>query len=139
MVAVTIEEQKIAQLGNCVAEKCECQSVMAEFRDSIGERLKEERLRLALTQPELAEIGEVSKRSIHAWEQGEATPNAAFLASIAAKGADVLYIVTGRHEHPVTPDALRADEVALVDAFSGLEDPIRPTVLSLVQWMAKRQ
>jgi transcriptional regulator with XRE-family HTH domain len=61
----------------------------------IGERLKEERIRLGKNQEDFAAIGEASLRSQIDWEKGKAFPNAKFLASIAEAGADVQYILTG--------------------------------------------
>lgn len=62
---------------------------------TIGERLKEERQRLALSQAALGEIGGVQKRAQINYEAGERYPDAAYLAAIARAGADVQYIVTG--------------------------------------------
>lgn len=65
------------------------------MRLEIGVRLREERERLGFSQQAFAEIGGASKRSQVEWEKGAQVPNAEFLAHIAARGADVAYIVTG--------------------------------------------
>ena len=62
----------------------------------IGTRMREERERLGMTQEELGQIGGVLKRALIRYEKGERMPDAAFLAAIAAAGADVLYILTGQ-------------------------------------------
>lgn len=66
------------------------------MRIEIGTRLKEERERLGLTQPEFAALGGASKRSQIEWEKGGQVPNAAFLAAVDMHGVDVQYVVTGR-------------------------------------------
>lgn len=65
------------------------------MRIAIGQRLKEERERLGMSQQAFAEIGGASKRSQVEWEKGAQVPNAEFLALIAERGADVAFIVTG--------------------------------------------
>lgn len=62
----------------------------------IGIRLREERERLGMTQEGLGQAGGVLKRALIRYEKGERMPDAAFLAAIAAAGADVLYILTGQ-------------------------------------------
>jgi len=62
----------------------------------IGERLRDERLRIDMQQIDFADSCGVSRRTLSSWENGEATPNAAALAVMAALGVDVLYVVTGQ-------------------------------------------
>lgn len=61
----------------------------------IGERLKSERMRLGAVQDGFAQTAGVSRRTVLAWEKGEQTPSAEFLAKLAVAGVDVLYVVTG--------------------------------------------
>lgn len=49
-----------------------------------------------MTQEGLGQAGGVLKRALIRYEKGERMPDAAFLAAIAAAGADVLYILTGQ-------------------------------------------
>lgn len=63
---------------------------------SSGERLKEERLRLAVAQIDMAEKCDVSRKTLLAWEKGEQTPNGAAFSVMDALGVDVLYVITGR-------------------------------------------
>lgn len=62
----------------------------------MGDRLRDERLRINLQQNDLADQCDVSRRTFSAWEKGESTPSAEALAVMAGYGADVLYIVTGQ-------------------------------------------
>ena len=72
-----------------------------EINVYMGVRLKEIREALALSQTEFAQIAGnagvpgATRQSQAKYEKGLATPSAAYLAAIAAAGADVLYILTG--------------------------------------------
>lgn len=84
------------------------------FLTAIGERLKEERERLKLSQSAFAALAGASKGSQIAWEKKDGpSPSAADLERFAAAGADVLYIITGKRtpaagqSPPVNVDVLR--------------------------------
>lgn len=72
----------------------------------ISKRFKEERERLCFSQAAFAELGGATKWSLINWEAGRQTPNGAYLAAIAAHGADVLYILTGQRSQIISPQAL---------------------------------
>ncbi len=65
-------------------------------RMSIFLRLREERERLGFSQEAFGALGGVQKRAQINYEKGERHPDSAYLAAIAAAGADVLYILTGQ-------------------------------------------
>lgn len=62
---------------------------------SFGQRLREERLRLAKNQTDFAQQGGVTKKTQMLYEAGSRSPDASYLAAIEAAGADVTYILTG--------------------------------------------
>lgn len=62
---------------------------------TVGERLREERLRLGLSQAELGTAAGVQKQAQLKYEKGERAPDTSYLVAIADAGADVQYIVTG--------------------------------------------
>ena len=62
-----------------------------------GERLKHERLRLKLTQAQMAHAGGVKRQAQGFYERDVTLPRAPYLAAITLLGVDVLYIITGRH------------------------------------------
>jgi transcriptional regulator with XRE-family HTH domain len=62
---------------------------------TIEERLKEERGRLGLNQTDFAALAGRTKKTLIDYEKGATSPDAKFLAAIAAEGADVQYILTG--------------------------------------------
>ena len=75
---------------------------------TIGERLREERDRLALSQPAFAEVGGVQKRAQINYEKNERYPDAAYLAAVAEAGVDVLYVLTGQREQKMTGQSYAA-------------------------------
>ena len=62
-----------------------------------GERLKNERLRLKLTQAQMAFAGGVKRQAQGFYERDVTLPRATYLAALTLLGVDVLYIITGRH------------------------------------------
>lgn len=78
-----------------------------------GDRLREERERLGFNQTDFAELCGLRKLAQIGYEQNKRFPNSAYLATIAAAGADVLYILTGqRSSGPLPPR-----EEALLDHY----------------------
>lgn len=90
---------------------------------SIGERLREERERLGLSQTEAADIAAnagvagATRQSQALYEKGKRMPDAAYLAAIQAAGYNVLYILTGQRGGGASPPPLKPDEAALVDNY----------------------
>ena len=68
----------------------------AEIRVIFGQRLKQERDRLGLSQAAIAERGGTKVRTYQDWERDIATVSAEFLARISAHGVDIEYVLTGR-------------------------------------------
>ena len=87
----------------------------------IGNRLREERERLGLTQPVFAELAGAKKRTLIDWEKDVSSPTAVQLAQLAAAGADVLYILTGQRaggaSAPPPPRAVSEGDRILLDNF----------------------
>lgn len=88
---------------------------------NIGDRLKEERERLRMTQESFSVAGGAGKRAYIRYEQGERLPDAGFLAAISASGADVLYIVTGQR----TDGLLSAEEQTLLSYYRDAPAAVR--------------
>lgn len=83
------------------------------MQKSTGERLKEERVRLGLSQAALGEIGGVRKQAQLNYEKGERNPDSAYLSAIAKFGADIQFIVTGIR----SAESLSPDEKELINLF----------------------
>ncbi|MDG4552851.1 MAG: transcriptional regulator [Candidatus Competibacter sp.] len=78
-----------------------------------GERLREERERLGFNQTDFAAIGGLKKLAQINYEQDKRAPDSAYLAAIAAAGADVQYIITGQR----SVERLPSREAALLDNY----------------------
>lgn len=80
----------------------------------IGERLREERNRLRLSQSVLGAIGGVETNAQGNYESGSRSPKASYLEKIATAGVDINYVVTGfRTPHLAS---LRQNKVYACDA-----------------------
>jgi transcriptional regulator with XRE-family HTH domain len=62
---------------------------------TIGSRLRSERKRMGLSQTAFAELGGVSRKAQHRYEQDERAPDVRYISRIAQAGADVLFVITG--------------------------------------------
>ena len=76
------------------------------FMSTYGDRLKNERLRLKLTQAQLADAGGVGRHAQSCYERDITQPRADYLAAITLQGIDTVYIITGRRTLPVSLSAL---------------------------------
>lgn len=61
----------------------------------IGTRLRDERIRLGLSQTEFGNYGGVRKNTQSKYESNERAPDALYLANVAKHGVDVQYVITG--------------------------------------------
>lgn len=90
----------------------------------IGERLKEERERLRLTQPVFAAQANTKKGSVINWEKGASSPTAVQLAALADIGVDVQYVVTGRRSE----EALSEEVVEIIRLYQNAPIQVRAAV-----------
>lgn len=93
---------------------------------SFGERLKEERLRLGLSQEEFGEIGGVQKLAQRNYEKGNRNPDASYIAAVTAAGVDILYVLTGQRNDAAP--ALSSRETALLDNYRHSNDQGRDAI-----------
>lgn len=70
---------------------------------SIGARLREERQRLGLNGADFGALASIGQRSLYRYEANERSPDAVFLAALAAHGVDVLYVLTGKRIGAAVP------------------------------------
>jgi len=99
---------------------------------TMGERLKEERLRIGVNQTVLAEKCGVTKNTQLAYEKGERNPDTAYLAAAVSLGVDVLYLITGQRL-PVSDSALSADEMEMVEHVRALDEDDKGAVKRLLR------
>lgn len=102
---------------------------------TIGERLKEERSRLKLSQTDLGAIGGVGKTTQINYEKDAGSPDGRYLAAVAAVGVDVLYVVTGERK-PQAADSVTAEEADLLDRFRQLPPEDRAGLDKIVTAMS---
>lgn len=102
--------------------------------------LREERVRLDLTQEEVALALDVSTKSVSRWEANTPIP-ADKLAVLAERGMDVQYILTGRRaglaaggvgSRPPAATTAADEERALLACWRELAPPLRAAVRTLM-------
>ncbi|WP_218240460.1 helix-turn-helix domain-containing protein [Comamonas fluminis] len=101
----------------------------------IGERLREERLRLGISQVDFAAACDASRNALLQWEKGETAPNAGVLALMAGLGVDVLYVVTGTKAGE-SDSTLAPQERDLLHIFRSTSDQGRAFFRSAVDYVA---
>ena len=102
----------------------------------IGDRLKEERLRLGLNQSDFAALAQVTKNSQLNYEKGDRSPDAEYLAAVAGAGVDVLYVVTGERK-PTQAESISAEEAALIARYRELPEADRAAMARMATAMAE--
>lgn len=119
----------------------------------IGDRLREERERLGMSQLEFCAIAEVTRKTLFGYETGVRAPDAGALASWAKRGLDVLYVVTGERSNVASTrhlavgvaqaaeaEPLQANERLLLDYFRSLSEKKKTEVLvSMLAGGARRK
>ncbi|KAF3999044.1 helix-turn-helix domain-containing protein [Glaciimonas immobilis] len=88
----------------------------------IGLRLKEERERLGMSQTEFAALCDVGRKTQFNYESDERSPDANYLAAIAQSGADIGYIVTGRHSDAKIAQGTIVNWTLLEQVIVGVEE-----------------
>jgi len=103
---------------------------------NFGDRLREERTRLGLNQGELATVAEVSKTTQFNYEKGERSPDAPYLAKVAAAGVDVLYVLTGCRAMP-SEAGLSADESEVLNHYRSMPESDRVAIRRMTTALAE--
>ncbi|MBD9530941.1 helix-turn-helix transcriptional regulator [Comamonas sp. CMM01] len=93
----------------------------------IGDRLREERDRLGLSQPNFAALAGTTKQTLFSWETGKTAPDGFQLAAFAAAGVDVLYVITG--ERGGSHLAHDAAEQVLLDSYRRCKPEARQNLI----------
>lgn len=95
-----------------------------------GERLREERRRLGLTQGDLAAVASIATNTQANYEKGTRNPDSAYLAAVAGAGVDVLYVLTGQRT-PRVEEGLNEREQAVLDNYRALPEEDKSAVQRL--------
>ncbi|MCP1573642.1 transcriptional regulator with XRE-family HTH domain [Herbaspirillum rubrisubalbicans] len=96
---------------------------------TFGQRLKEERKRLGLTQPEFAAVGGVEKGAQINYEQDKRFPSAEYLIAVSSLGVDAQYVLLGKP----SSDDLAEDEKELLIGYRSLDERAKARVLGVVE------
>lgn len=100
--------------------------------DTLGQRLKSERKRLGMTQPEFAAVGKVEKGTQINYEQDKRFPSADYLIAVASAGVDTQYVLHGT----AASDTLTDDENELLIGYRKLDLRGKARVLGVVEGIA---
>lgn len=101
----------------------------------IGERLKEERDRLGLTQEQMAGRLKVTQKTQGLYERGQRMPNAEYLALMAAQGCDVLYVLTG--QRTPTAQSLTVRETCMLENYRVLAEEDKAAMQRMTSALAQ--
>lgn len=97
----------------------------------VGERVREERIRLGIKQDELG----VAAKTQRFYESGNSSPDAEYLQNFASLGADVLYIITGQRSSAALPPDLQR----LTSSWGSMPEPARVVFLQMIEWWATQK
>lgn len=101
--------------------------------EEIRARLREERVRLGASQENFAESAGVSRRTQMKYENGETSPDVAYLSGIADQGADVFYILSGKHNYGAIPEHVG------IDRLPGFGPAPTPARIMLPEFLVQRK
>lgn len=102
----------------------------------IGDRLREERERLRLSQAAFGDIGGVKANAQGKYESGDRFPGADYLQAVALAGVDVLYVVTGSRA-PEPASSITGDEAELVAHYRQLPEGDRAHTRRMITALAE--
>jgi len=95
---------------------------------SVGARLVEERKRLGLNQADFGALADCARNTQANYEREERYPDSKYFSKLAAKGVDVLYVLTGRR----TPDVgdITNDELELIKLYRSAPLAVKAAVFA---------
>lgn len=85
-----------------------------------GQRLRDERKRLRLTQEAFAALGGVTVQTQRSYESGRSAPNSDYLNRLVEAGVDVHYIVASPMQQGPRQVLLRAEEAEMIEKYRNL-------------------
>ena len=108
--------------------------MMSENNDQRGERLREERLRLGLSQKDFAALFGKKNMAVMRYEKGERVMGQDDLEALHVAGVDVNYLITGERTQP---NLLSDDAKKLLKLWDNVERSQRDTLMTLVRNFAE--
>ncbi|TCB78902.1 XRE family transcriptional regulator [Acinetobacter sp. ANC 3781] len=105
-----------------------------ENNDQRGERLRQERSRLGLSQKDFAALFGKKNMAVMRYEKGERVMGQDDLESLHAAGVDVYYLITGERTQP---DLLSDEAKKLLKFLDVVEPSQKDTLMTLVRNFAE--
>lgn len=105
-----------------------------ENNDQRGERLRQERSRLGLSQKDFAALFGKKNMAVMRYEKGERVMGQDDLEALHAAGVDVYYLITGERNQP---DLLSDEAKKLLTLWDSVEPSQRDTLMTLVRNFAE--
>lgn len=105
-----------------------------ENNDQRGERLRQERSRLGLSQKDFAALFGKKNMAVMRYEKGERVMGHDDLEALHAAGVDVYYLITGERTQP---DLLSDEAKELLTLWDSVEPSQRDTLMTLVRNFAE--
>jgi transcriptional regulator with XRE-family HTH domain len=103
-------------------EKHHVKGITMEEREKFRERFREERVRLGYGQKGLADELKLAHKTVNQYETGKSAPGIDDLYKFAELGADLCFMVTGRHLSPAEQVAEEPPHIrSLVEVIVGLD------------------
>lgn len=99
----------------------------------MGDRLREERIRLDLSQEDLAQAGGVNRNTQGSYERGARNPDTAYLTGVAALGIDTVFVLTGQR---LMNTGLTDIEERIISQFRAITRDDQTALLRFLQAMA---
>jgi transcriptional regulator with XRE-family HTH domain len=98
------------------------------FLDNFSDRLKEERVKLDLSQSEFGELCGVKKLAQFHYEKGDRFPDANYLMQALRIGVDVNYLLTGQH----TISVLSKEEAQMINMYREASVQAKKDILGIL-------
>lgn len=99
---------------------------------SVGQRLREERVRMGKTIDQFAEVSGIHRNSVRAYEEGSRSANTALLLIFQDVGVDIGYVLSGQRGD----GCLGVAETQLLSSFGKLSQREKQAVLSMIAGLA---
>ena len=103
--------------------------------DRVGERLREERDRLGLTQAEFGVLLGVSRGTQKNYELGANSLDLRYVSALEEHGVDAAYVLTGRRATPLG-QLFTAVEMELIDQFRSISAEDQKAIRRFLKAMA---
>ena len=105
-----------------------------ENNDQRGDRLRQERSRLGLSQKDFAALFGKKNMAVMRYEKGERVMGQNDLEALHVAGVDVYYLITGEH---IQPDLLSDDAKELLKLWDSVEPSQKDTLMTLIRNFAE--